>query len=263
MRLPEVIVFAGPNGSGKSTLTKLAKVVVPYINADDIKRATQCTDLEAAQRAESMREIAIAQKSDFTFETVLSTERNLKLLQKAKAAGYFVRCIYVLTSDVDINVMRVRSRKAFGGHDVPEEKIRSRYYKALALVPALVQVCDVMHLITSHLDTDFDSLASMVAVRKLYPDAVICPPGSPDRKVKDFMGRHAHQWGLSKPRRISLDQVTLMVVVDTRTRQRIGPFAALDEYNLIRFADLAKEYSQTIQLIVVTDTAVKTPCETA
>ncbi|MCR4817784.1 MAG: chromosome segregation protein SMC, partial [Fretibacterium sp.] len=28
--------------------------------------------------------------------------------------------------------------------------------------------------------------------------------------------------------------------------------AALDEYNLIRFADLAKEYSQTIQLIVVT-----------
>ena len=84
-----------------------------------------------------------------------------------------------------------------------------------------------MHLITSHLNTDFDSLASMVAVRKLYPDAGICPPGYPDRKVKDFMGRHAHQWGLSKPRRISLDQVTLMVVVDTRTRQRIGPFAAL------------------------------------
>ena len=110
----------------------------------------------------------------------------------------------------------------------------------------------VMHLITGHLDTDFDSLASMVAVQKLYPDAVICPPGSPDRKVKDFMSRHAHQWPLSKPKRIPLDQVTLMVVVDTRNRQRIGPFAALDEYNLIRFADLAKEYSQTIQLIVMT-----------
>ena len=84
-----------------------------------------------------------------------------------------------------------------------------------------------MHLITSHLNTDFDSLASMVAAQKLYPDAVICPPGSLDRKVKDFMSRHAHQWPLSKPKKIPMDQVTLMVVVDTRARQRIGPFAAL------------------------------------
>lgn len=35
---PEIIVFAGPNGSGKSTITKLAKIIEPYINADDIKR---------------------------------------------------------------------------------------------------------------------------------------------------------------------------------------------------------------------------------
>ena len=30
-----------------------------------------------------------------------------------------------------------------------------------------------MQLITSHLNTDFDSLASMIAVRRLYPDAII------------------------------------------------------------------------------------------
>lgn len=36
---PEVIVFAGPNGSGKSMITKLAKILEPYINADDIKKA--------------------------------------------------------------------------------------------------------------------------------------------------------------------------------------------------------------------------------
>ena len=34
---PEIIVFAGPNGSGKSTITRMAKVIDPYINADDIK----------------------------------------------------------------------------------------------------------------------------------------------------------------------------------------------------------------------------------
>ncbi len=86
-----------------------------------------------------------------------------------------------------------------------------------------------MHLITSHLNTDFDSLASMIAIQKLYPDAVICPPGSLNRKVREFMSRHGHQWAskLLKPSKIKLDEVTLMVVVDTRSRQRIGRFAAL------------------------------------
>ena len=39
----------------------------------------------------------IEQKRDFTFETVLSTDRSLLLLRNAKEQGYFVRCIYVLT----------------------------------------------------------------------------------------------------------------------------------------------------------------------
>ena len=41
---PEIIVFAGPNGSGKSTIKKNAKTVGIYINADDIKRTTHCSD---------------------------------------------------------------------------------------------------------------------------------------------------------------------------------------------------------------------------
>ena len=86
-----------------------------------------------------------------------------------------------------------------------------------------------MHLITSHLNTDFDSLASMIAIQKLYPDAVICPPGSMSRKVRDFMAKHGRHWEtkILKPKKIPLDEVTLMVVVDTRSRSRIGPFAAL------------------------------------
>lgn len=58
-RLPEVMVFAGPNGSGKTTITKMAKTVGEYVNADDIKRATLCTDLEAAEKAEELREVTI------------------------------------------------------------------------------------------------------------------------------------------------------------------------------------------------------------
>ena len=144
--LPEIIVFAGPNGSGKSTVTTMAKTVGAYINADDIKKANLCSDLEAALLAEKLRESALADKKDFTFETVLSTDRNLKLLQKAKKSGYFIRVIYVLTANSDINVSRVKARVASGGHDVPENKIRSRYKKALDLIPELIKVSDIFHL---------------------------------------------------------------------------------------------------------------------
>ncbi|MBQ7264654.1 MAG: zeta toxin family protein [Firmicutes bacterium] len=144
--LPEVIVFAGPNGSGKSTVTKMAKTIGVYINADDIKKANLCSDLEAAQKAEELRETAIRKKTDFTFETVLSTERNIKLLLKAKENGYFIRGIYVLTSDPNINVARVNVRELLGGHGVPEDKIKSRYKKALLLIPKLVEICDILHI---------------------------------------------------------------------------------------------------------------------
>ena len=88
--LPEVMVFAGPNGSGKSTITRMAKTVGIYINADDIKKSSLCTDMEAAIKAEELREKALSDKIDFTFETVLSTDRNLSLLKRANENGYFM-----------------------------------------------------------------------------------------------------------------------------------------------------------------------------
>ena len=51
-----------------------------------------------------------------------------------------------MTTDAGVNVARVNAREALGGHGVPEDKIRSRYFKALALIPQLVEVCDVLHV---------------------------------------------------------------------------------------------------------------------
>ena len=145
-RLPEVMVFAGPNGSGKTTITRMVKIAGVYINADDIKKSSLCSDLEATQKAEELRKSMLEKGEDFTFETVLSTDRNLKLLHKAKEKGYFLRCIYVLTDDYEINIARVRMRESMGGHGVPEDKIKSRYEKALNLIPELIEICDIVHI---------------------------------------------------------------------------------------------------------------------
>ena len=121
---PEVVVFAGPNGSGKSTFTELLKPPMDYINADEIKKNLKCSDLEAAQLAEKQREEHIEKMNEFCFETVLSTERNLRLLERAKEKGYFIRCYYILTADPAINIWRVKSRVESGGHDVRSEERR-------------------------------------------------------------------------------------------------------------------------------------------
>ncbi|MFR2154548.1 MAG: hypothetical protein ACLS48_07845 [[Eubacterium] siraeum] len=79
-RKPMIIVFAGPNGSGKSSVT-LAEISGEYINADEIKKPA-LFDMDAAVKATDIRYDLLEKNKDFTFETVLSTERNLNCLQK-------------------------------------------------------------------------------------------------------------------------------------------------------------------------------------
>lgn len=63
-RRPEITFFAGPNGSGKSTITEFIKPPYRYINADDIKRTMDCTDIEAANIAEEQRERCLENKEN-------------------------------------------------------------------------------------------------------------------------------------------------------------------------------------------------------
>jgi predicted ABC-type ATPase len=140
---PKVLVFAGPNGSGKSTAVRAFEIVGMYINADDIKAQSACSDLAAAEEAEQLREHCLTNRENFTFETVLSTDRNMSLLRRAKSLGYEIESVFVLTANTEINVKRVRSRVLDSEHDVPTEKIRSRYTKSLANLPELARLSDI------------------------------------------------------------------------------------------------------------------------
>jgi predicted ABC-type ATPase len=139
---PRVLAIAGPNGAGKTTITAAVRLVGIYVNADDIKARGSLSDLQAAQEAERLREACLASGRDFTFETVLSTDRNLALLRRAKAAGYHVEAVAVVTLDPELNVLRVAGRTMAGGHNVPADRIRSRFGKSLANIAQLVGIAD-------------------------------------------------------------------------------------------------------------------------
>jgi tRNA nucleotidyltransferase (CCA-adding enzyme) len=41
-------------------------------------------------------------------------------------------------------------------------------------------------VITSHMNADFDAFASMLAAKKIYPDALVVFPGSQEKNLRDF-----------------------------------------------------------------------------
>ncbi len=81
-----------------------------------------------------LRQRLLAQRSDFTFETVMSSPDKIAFLKQAQEAGYRTYLYYVATADPIINVSRVHNRVALGGHPVPEDKIIKRYYGSLGLL---------------------------------------------------------------------------------------------------------------------------------
>ena len=83
-----------------------------------------------------------------------------------------------------------------------------------------------MDIITSHINADFDSLASMVAAKKLYPGAEIVFPGSQEKKLRDFL--EAFQpVKIRRIKDIDIAKVTKLIIVDTKVPGRIGPLAEL------------------------------------
>lgn len=82
-----------------------------------------------------------------------------------------------------------------------------------------------MIAITTHLNADFDCVASMVAARKLHPGAHVVFSGSQEKGVRDFLEKGGFPLDVTRLKNLDLSSITTLVVVDTMSRQRLGPFA--------------------------------------
>ncbi|MBP1730663.1 MAG: domain containing protein [Deltaproteobacteria bacterium] len=92
-----------------------------------------------------------------------------------------------------------------------------------------------MKIITTHLNADFDALSSMVAAKKLYPDASLVFPGSQEKSVRDFLIRSTLYFlDIAKPKDIDYSKVDTLILVDTKQRKRIGELGRLlDDKNVM------------------------------
>ncbi|MDD5496313.1 MAG: hypothetical protein PHP46_04340, partial [Candidatus Omnitrophica bacterium] len=79
-----------------------------------------------------------------------------------------------------------------------------------------------MDLITTHMNADFDALGSLVAARKLYPEARLLLPGSPERSVREFLSLAKDIIAVEAEKGCSLEGIDRLILVDTRHKSRIG-----------------------------------------
>ena len=102
--------------------------------------------------ADFIRKKLLEYKKSFTFETVMSSYDKIELLKVSKSLGYRNYLYYISTSDPSINISRVKNRVAFKGHDVPEDKIISRYYRSLGFLKEAVKLSDRAYIFDNSSD---------------------------------------------------------------------------------------------------------------
>jgi predicted ABC-type ATPase len=169
MERPKLLIIAGPNGAGKTTVTgQILKHEwvegCEYINPDFIARDkfgdwnSQEMVLKAAQFAEELREKYLKNRSSLIFETVLSAPDKIDYIQRAKQQGYFVRLFFIGTDNPQINALRIAQRVMYGGHDVPIQKIISRYYKSIANCIYLSHVVDRLYVYDNSIENGLTEL---------------------------------------------------------------------------------------------------------
>jgi len=144
--MPTLYILAGPNGAGKTTLyfTAISQGFIdkdlPFINTDLItKDELGGYTEENFVRAEAIvrERIAghISRNEDFLIESNLARQSDYDWLELVKSKGYDIVLYFLCTSDIEINIGRVKKRVKEGGHDVPENIVTDRYNMSL-LIPA-------------------------------------------------------------------------------------------------------------------------------
>lgn len=136
--MKDLIVVGGPNGAGKTTFVQDYRTLRPlrYLSADAIAAELSSED-PAHARIQAGREFslqlheAIEAGESLVVESTLSGRTLQRSLERARHTGYFIEIIFVFLESSEICVDRVHERVRRGGHDVPDEDVRRRFYRSL------------------------------------------------------------------------------------------------------------------------------------
>lgn len=150
--MPKMYIIAGCNGSGKTTASYSLLPEMfgqfQFVNSDEFAKSLSPFDPSAASVSASRFMLLkvrymLEHQLDFCIETTLATRSLMRIIDEARAHGYYVTMLYFWLTSPEIAIKRVQRRVASGGHDIPEDVIRRRYSMGLKyFFDDYRQVCD-------------------------------------------------------------------------------------------------------------------------
>lgn len=73
----------------------------------------------------------LALGESFSIETTLATRSYINLVRRAHDAGYIVHVLFFWLDSVELARKRVADRVASGGHNIPSDVIKRRYFAGI------------------------------------------------------------------------------------------------------------------------------------
>ena len=141
----------------KSDINQLADSFTVKENIIQTAETIILPDYSAAIISDFIREENLKAGNDFSFETVMSHPDKLEFLKRTIKSEYHVYLYFICTDDVRVNIDRVRTRVRNGGHYVPEDKIKTRYFRSLELLYDALKLCYKSYLFDN--SNDFIEIA--------------------------------------------------------------------------------------------------------
>ncbi|SOC40654.1 CBS domain-containing protein [Salinicoccus kekensis] len=81
-----------------------------------------------------------------------------------------------------------------------------------------------MQIIMSHVNTDFDALASLIAAKKLHPEAKVVIPNEQTAPVRQFLTIYRDTFDMTDDHLVKWEEVTGLILVDTASLSRLGNY---------------------------------------
>lgn len=133
-------MIAGPNGAGKTTMVSRfiahSPLFYEFLNADEIAKGLAPLHPESVALAASKLMIRrllelLEKKKNFAFETTASGTNYIKHLKDAKLRGFEIYLMFLWLPSPEQATQRVAERVRQGGHFIPEDTIRRRYFSGI------------------------------------------------------------------------------------------------------------------------------------
>jgi predicted ABC-type ATPase len=137
-----IYLLAGVNGAGKSSIggSSLRAAGWSWYNPDEVAHSLHAhhpdrplheINSQVWHEGKRRLESAIRDNTNFAFETMLGGSTITNTLHDAIAVGVAVSVWYCGLTSPELHIERVAASVARGGHDIPEELIRSRYRSSM------------------------------------------------------------------------------------------------------------------------------------